>query len=175
MLGLSGGSWWPLGDLLGSLWDLLRPSWRLLGTSWELLGHLRSPCVVLSSTCRGARAAKIALELRLPMFQSFSKVRLGRVKVECRRASQSCYEAAGGVRGDKIGSKSSPGPPVEAQEWPTTANIGPKTATHMPQDSKSGPRPPTQARQLHDRPSIENIEETIHRQNMQTVNSIHED
>ena len=34
--------------------------------------------MVLGSTGSGEGAAKIALELRLPMFQSFLKVRLGR-------------------------------------------------------------------------------------------------
>ena len=72
--------------------------------------------------------------------------------------------------------KSCPRPPTEGlratqdrpqrhQERPKTAHIGPE----------SGPRPPTEALQLHIRPSIENIEEKIHRQNMLPVNIAHED
>ena len=47
-----------------------------------------------------------------------------------------------------------------SQERPKTANIGPQ----------SGPGPHTEARQLHNRPSIENIEEKVHRQKMLPVN-----
>ena len=54
----------------------------LLKSSSVILGRLGSPWAVLSSTRSGARAAKIALELRLPMFQSFLEVRLGRVEVK---------------------------------------------------------------------------------------------
>ena len=55
-------------------------SWAVLGGLGAVLGGHGSPKVVLSSTRWGEGTSKIALELRLPMFQSFLKVRLGRVK-----------------------------------------------------------------------------------------------
>ena len=100
------------------------------------------------------------------------------------------YEPGAGVRGDKNGPRSPtlvPRPPPDhqhrLQERPRTAHRG----------LKSDLRPSTQARQLHDRPSIEkcvrkaskkkhaarqlndrpsieNIEENIHRHNMLPVN-----
>ena len=54
-----------------------------------------------------------------------------------------------------------------AQETPKRPQARPKTAHVGPE---SNPRPPTQARQLHDQPSIENVEENIQRQQMLPVN-----
>jgi hypothetical protein len=59
-----------------------------------------------------------------------------------------------------IGPKSGPGPPTWA----------PRAAQGLSQRPSGSPRPPTEARQLHDRSSIDNIEEEIQRQNMPTVN-----
>ena len=51
-----------------------------MGGLGAVLGGHGSPKVVLESTRPRRASAKIALELRLPMFQSFLKVRLGRMK-----------------------------------------------------------------------------------------------
>ena len=53
---------------------------------------------------------------------------------------------------------------VRPKERPKIAHIG----------SESGRRPPTKALQLHIRPSIENMEEKVHRQNMLPINIAHE-
>ena len=66
-----------LGDLLGGLGGLLGHLGDLLGGFWVILGIHGSTFVVLSSTKRGEEIGKIALELRLPTFQSFLKVRKG--------------------------------------------------------------------------------------------------
>ena len=74
-----------------------------------------------------------------------------------------------------------PGPPTKApraaqdrqqrpQERLKTANIRPRRGQDRPhRGPKSGPRPPTEARQLHDRSSSENIEEKTHRKNTLTA------
>ena len=64
-----------LGGVLGGLGGVLGVSWAVLGGLGAVLGGHGSPKVVLGSTGSCKRVAKIALELRLPMFQSFLKVR----------------------------------------------------------------------------------------------------
>ena len=73
--GVLGASW----AALGSSWGVLAASWDVLGGSWCILGVHGSTFVVLSFLGRTEAQAKMALELRLPMFQRFFEVRLGRV------------------------------------------------------------------------------------------------
>ena len=60
---------------MGGLGVILAVSWAVLGGLGAVLGGHGSPKVVLESTRPRKAGAKIALELRLPMFQSFLKVR----------------------------------------------------------------------------------------------------
>ena len=60
---------------MGGLGGILGVSWAVLGGLGAVLGGHGSPKVVLGSTRPRRAGAKIALELRLPMFQSFLKVR----------------------------------------------------------------------------------------------------
>ena len=68
------------------------------------------------------------------------------------------------------GPKSGPGPPAEAQERPKITNHAPKNGPGPHAEAPRVLRPSTQARQLHDRPWVENVKDQVQRQYMLPVN-----
>ena len=146
-----GASWRVLGVSCGALgWsceglvELLEGSLVMLSGLGDGLESEGSTWVVLEPTSPVEARAKIAPELRLPMFQSFqveSFVKVSRRKNNKRCSGQFVTSPLGEGRGDQDPPKTPPGVPrAESPRIPQEASRTPPG--HPPDDPRSSPDPP---------------------------------
>ena len=122
-----------LGWSCEGLVELLEGSLVMLSGLGNGLESEGSTWVVLEPTSPVEARAKIAPELRLPMFQSFLEVRLGRVKRKQAGVVTRPLGEEGETREAKRGSRA-------PQEQPREAKSGPKSSQQRPRAAKSVPR-----------------------------------